>query len=192
MKRPLSSRLHGLKNAGAAKIKSALLSSSSPKKFHAIASDASADPTRTISANTITTEIETKEPHSPAAESLHEPSSDFWDRAEEYLLNSPDPGMRDVMVTYLSILESATESKLAARGTLTRQIQLSDFTAKRIQTIDEKKWTVNIGKNETVVDGVLTGIAKNILAAKELISTAASADPHIALACAGVSLIITV
>jgi len=190
MRRSLSSRLHGLKNAGAGKIKSALFSSSPPRKSLSIASDSSSDPTNAIPANT--TETETKESPSPPATSFSESSSDFWDRAEEDLQNSQDTGIRDVMITYLSILEAATESKLAVRGTLARQKQLSDFTSERIKNIDEKKWTVNIGKREIALGGALTGIAKNILTAKEFISTGASVDPHIALACAGVSLIISV
>lgn len=88
------------------------------------------------------------------------------------------------MVIYLSLLESATDTKLAARGTLLRQKQLLDLTAGQLQVVGEKKWLNG--------DSAWRGIANNVLVAKDFISTAAAAEPHVALACAGLSLIITV
>ncbi|KAJ5691582.1 hypothetical protein N7488_012317 [Penicillium malachiteum] len=95
------------------------------------------------------------------------------------------------MASYLSLLESASESKPAARGTLVRQKQLSELTSKQIQLIEEKKWAINIGSRHIVVENAVKGIINNILKVKELVSSAASANTHAAIACAGMSFLIS-
>ncbi|KZN89462.1 Ankyrin repeat domain-containing protein [Penicillium chrysogenum] len=116
--------------------------------------------------------------------------SDLWDRAEKALRNSPDGQTRKIMETYLSILESELGFEIAGMASSDRQKQLSNFTVNRIQALDEKKWRVRLRENHVSVESILTGIANNVLAVKDIVSTAAAADPHVALACAGVTLLI--
>lgn len=91
------------------------------------------------------------------------------------------------METYLSILESELGFEIAGMASSDRQKQLSNFTVNRIQALDEQKWRVRLRENHVSVESILTGIANNVLAVKDIVSTAAAADPHVALACAGVS-----
>ena len=118
--------------------------------------------------------------------------SDLWDRAEKALRNSPDGQTRKIMETYLSILESELGFEIAGMASSDRQKQLSNFTVNRIQALDEKKWRVRLRENHVSVESILTGIANNVLAVKDIVSTAAAADPHVALACAGVTVILSV
>ncbi|CAG8253715.1 unnamed protein product [Penicillium nalgiovense] len=95
------------------------------------------------------------------------------------------------METYLSILESELGFEIAGMTSSDRQKQLSNFTVNRIQALDEKKWRVRLRENHVPVESILTGIANNVLAVKDIVSTAAAADPHVALACAGVTVILS-
>ncbi|GKZ38373.1 hypothetical protein AbraIFM66950_010530 [Aspergillus brasiliensis] len=179
MRRTLSNRLHTFKDAGTWKLRRVRRSPS---------------PSNPTASNRSSISIEspapapTERPHTktePAVTSPYEPTeliSDLWDRAEENLQMSPHPGTRKVMVAYLSLLESATESNLAARGTLLRQKQLLDLTTRQLHAVEEKKWLTG--------ESIWRDLANNVLGAKDLISTAAAAEPHVALACAGLSLII--
>lgn len=179
MRRALSTRLHTFKDGGSWKLRRARRSPS---------------PSNSAAPNRSSTECPvpgpTQRPQAEAVSSVaspHEPTeqtSDLWDQAEESLQMSTHPGTRRVIVAYLSLLESATESSLAARGTLLRQKQLFDLTTRQLQAVEDKKWLT--GKS------VWREVANNILGAKDLISTVATAEPHVALACAGLSLIIKV
>jgi hypothetical protein len=96
------------------------------------------------------------------------------------------------MAVYLSLLEEATGSSLAARGTFTRQKQLSDLTARRVRIIEENRKVITVGGKQVPVETTLTTIVNNVSVAKDLISTVALAEPHAALACAGLVLATTV
>ncbi|KAJ5502883.1 hypothetical protein N7463_005757 [Penicillium fimorum] len=125
-----------------------------------------------------------------AQPTLDEPS-DLWDRAEKALRESSNGETRKIMETYLSILESELGFAIAGMTSSDRQKQLSDFTVNRIQALEEKKWTVRLGEDNVSIESIFTGIANNVLAVKDIVSTAASADPHVALACAGVTVILS-
>lgn len=129
--------------------------------------------------------------NSQSITSQNEPS-DLWDRAEKALRESSNSQTRKIMETYLSILEAELGSSIVGISSSDRRKQLSRFTVRRIQFLDEKKWTVRIRENHVSVESIFTGIANNILAVKDIVSTAASADPHVALACAGVTVILSV
>ncbi|OQE42284.1 hypothetical protein PENCOP_c004G05716 [Penicillium coprophilum] len=141
-----------------------------------------------------TPQIEERPIAQPPSNSLQptlEQPSDLWDRAEKALRESSNDETRKVMETYLSILESELGFAMAGMASSDRQKQLFDFTIRRIQTLDDNKWTIRLRENQISVESFFTGIVNNVLAVKDIVSTAASADPHISLACAGVTVILS-
>ena len=117
-------------------------------------------------------------------------SKDLWDRAEEEL--SKDKRKAEILKAYLEILRSQLGSELAARGTASRDEQMSQLLNTKVEELERRKWRLHLGDHNVEVGTLFSGVVSNILLAKDIISSAASADPHTALACAGVSVILTV
>jgi len=115
---------------------------------------------------------------------------DLWDRAEEELSN--DKGKAKILKAYLEILKSQLGSELAPRGTASRDEQMSQLLDTKVEELERLKWRLHLGDHDVEVGILFSGVVSNILLAKDIISSAASADPHAALACAGVSVILTV
>ena len=115
---------------------------------------------------------------------------DLWDRAEEKLSN--DKRKAEILKAYLEILRSQLGSELAARGTASRHEQMSRLLNTKIEELERWKWRLHLGDHNIEVKTLFSGVVRNILFAKDIISSAALADPHAALACAGVSVILTV
>ena len=115
---------------------------------------------------------------------------DLWDRAEEELSN--DKRKAEIIEAYQEILGSQLGSELAARGTASRNEQMSQLLNTKVEELEKRKWRLHLGDHNVEVGTLFSGVVSNILLAKDIISSAASADPHAALACAGVSVILTV
>lgn len=113
-----------------------------------------------------------------------------WVRAEQMLSN--DKGKTEILQAYLEILESELGSKLKPSGTADRQEQLCQLLDAKTQELEDKKWKVRFGDHNAGVRDLLTGAFKNVLIAKDLINSAASASPPAAIACAGVTVVLTV
>jgi hypothetical protein len=103
-----------------------------------------------------------------------------------------DKGKRKIWQTYLEILESELGSELKASRTADRQQQLCQLLDIKTQELEDKKWKVRFGDHNVEVRDLLTGTFKNVLIAKDLINSAASASPPAAIACAGVTVVLTV
>ena len=115
---------------------------------------------------------------------------DLWDRAEEELSN--DKRKAEILKAYKEILRSQLGSELAARGTASRHEQMSRLLNTKVEELERQKWKLHLGDHNIEVETLFGGVVRNILLAKDIISSAALADPHAALACAGVSVILTV
>jgi len=115
---------------------------------------------------------------------------DLWDRAEEELSNGK--GKAEILEAYQEILTLHLGSELAARGTTSRHKQMSRLLNTKVEELERRKWRPHPGDHNTEVETWFSGVVRNILLAKDIISSAALADPHAALACAGVSVILTV
>jgi N-terminal domain of NWD NACHT-NTPase len=115
---------------------------------------------------------------------------DLWDRAEEELSN--DKGKAEILEAYQEILKSQLGSELAAKGTASRHEQMSRLLNTKVEELERRKWRFHLGDHNIEVETLFSGVVRNILLAKDIISSAALADPHAALACAGVSVILTV
>ena len=115
---------------------------------------------------------------------------DLWDRAEEELSN--DKGKAEILEAYQEILGSQLGSELAAKGTASRHEQMSRLLNTKVEELERRKWRLHLGDHNIEVETLFSGVVRNILLAKDIISSAALADPHAALACAGVSVVLTV
>ncbi|OCK88373.1 uncharacterized protein K441DRAFT_589048, partial [Cenococcum geophilum 1.58] len=113
---------------------------------------------------------------------------DLWDRAEEELSN--DKGKAGILEAYKEILRSQLGSELAAKGTASRHEQMSRLLNTKVEELERRKWRLHLRDHNIEVETLFSGVVRNILLAKNIIS-AALADPHAALACAGVSVILT-
>jgi len=114
----------------------------------------------------------------------------LWMRAEQML--SGDKRKRKIWQTYLEILGSELGSELKPSTTADRQKQLCQLLDAKTQELEDKKWTVRFGDHGVEARDLLTGAFKNVLIAKDLINSAASASPPAAIACAGVTIVLTV
>jgi hypothetical protein len=117
-------------------------------------------------------------------------ADNLWVRAEQILSN--DKRKREILQAYLGILESQLGSELKPSGTADRQKQLCQLLDAKTQELENKKWKVRFGDHNVEVRDLLTGAFKNVLIAKDLIHSAASASPPAAIACAGVTIVLTV
>lgn len=118
--------------------------------------------------------------------------NDLWDRAEEGLSNGKDKRKAKILHAYLEILKSQLGSELTERGTAARQEQMCQLLDTKVEELEKQKLRLHLVGHDVEVGTLFSGIVSNILLAKDIISPAASADPHAALACAGVSVILSV
>jgi hypothetical protein len=117
-------------------------------------------------------------------------ADNLWVRAEQMLSN--DKRKTKILQAYLEILESELGSELKLSGTADRQKQLCQLLDAKTQELEDKKWKVRFGDHNVEVRDLLTGAFKNVLIAKDLINSAARASPPAAIACAGVTVVLTV
>jgi hypothetical protein len=117
-------------------------------------------------------------------------TGDLWERAEHTL--SKDKGKKDLLQAYFEILESELGAKLEPRGTAYRQEHLNKLLDTKTRELEEKKSKLRIGDDAVDVRHLLATASKIVSFAKDIISTAASAHPASAVACAGATVIFTV
>jgi len=117
-------------------------------------------------------------------------TGDLWERAEHTL--SKDKGKKDLLQAYFEILESELGAKLESRGTAYRQEHLNKLLDTKTRELEEKKSKLRIGDDAVDVRHLLAEASNIVSFAKDIISTAASAHPASAIACAGATVIFTV
>ena len=139
----------------------------------------------------LTTELEcTGEDVNPADES----SKDLWERAYESLRCSREGG--EYMQKYEKILQANMESKANLGKTSVedhrpdRFTQMSALAINKMQAIDDSKWNFRVGEHSVEMKKILEQTVKAIVFAKDFVSSAASSEPHAALAWAGVSMLL--
>jgi hypothetical protein len=105
-------------------------------------------------------------------------SRNLWSLGEDELCK--DQKKNEVFEAYLGILATHYGEELAPRGTQKYQTQLRDLLNGKTKEVEANQWKPH------------TKSLKNILLVKDIISTAASASPPASIACAGVSVVLTV
>lgn len=75
---------------------------------------------------------------------------------------------------------------------LGKQKQLSALVSKKLQAVEDARWKFNVRDETVEVKPQVDRVVKAVLLAKEYISSAASSEPHAALAWTGVCLLLPV
>jgi hypothetical protein len=81
---------------------------------------------------------------------------------------------------------------LAELGTSKREEQMSALVQRKLQIMDSKRWRIQLGNKSIGVSEQIDKTATIILFVKDFVCSAVSADPHAALAWAGVCVLLPV
>jgi N-terminal domain of NWD NACHT-NTPase len=87
---------------------------------------------------------------------------------------------------------SGATTVLAKLGTSKREEQMSALVQKKLQIMDSKRWRIQLGNKSIGVSEQIDKVITIVLFAKDFVSSAVSADPHAALAWAGVCVLLPV
>ena len=118
---------------------------------------------------------------------------DLWDRAHKFLRE--DKGRSRLLLAYERILASelnvdASPVASADWGSRERSTQVSDLITKKLKVIEDTRWRLRLGEETVELKAQVNKVVKTVIWAQSFVSSAVSADPHSALAWAGVSLLL--
>lgn len=69
---------------------------------------------------------------------------------------------------------------------------MAALVSKKLRDVEDSQWTLQLGDNSVVVREQVDRVAKVLIVTKDFISSAVSAEPHAALAWAGVCVLLPV
>lgn len=122
--------------------------------------------------------------------------TNLWERANETLQNDPDSEKRELAQTYAEILAlelaGPEAGPMDTHPARLKQEPVAERLNARVEMLSHEQLSISIGSRELDIEPLLRNVSKHIVAARDLISSAAGADPHAALACAGGLVILTV
>ena len=119
---------------------------------------------------------------------------DLWDRAYESLREDKDS--RKLMDVYEKILLSDLNDDHSfpaiaeGTGTSKRERDMSALVEKKVKAVEDARWKFQLGERTVEMKPQIDRIVKAILFAKDFVSSAVSAEPHAALAWAGVCMLL--
>jgi hypothetical protein len=113
---------------------------------------------------------------------------DLWDRA--YIMLREGKDTAKLMESYDKILRLRNEKSTV--GSSEREERMAMLVHEKVDEMDKDQWKFNIGDKEIVVGEQVDRIVKCVLFAKDFVSQTISADPHAALAWAGVCILLPV
>ncbi|GKZ35264.1 hypothetical protein AbraIFM66950_005858 [Aspergillus brasiliensis] len=116
-------------------------------------------------------------------------SDDLWVQAEQKLRQ--DSEMDKIMTSSVEILQSSY-NLVFHPGCQDHHKRLSEFLNTKANQVEEKKWVINLGTHAIVVRDQLTKVFQNLLAIKDIVTTAANASLPASIACAGIMACFTV
>ena len=87
---------------------------------------------------------------------------------------------------------AATLISLASIGSLRRQEQLSAVVASRLKTIEDGQKSFELAGRSIAIHEQMDKVVKTIVCERDFVSSAVSAEPHAALAWAGVCVLLPV
>lgn len=118
---------------------------------------------------------------------------DLWDRAHRLLRE--DKSNRQLLLAYERIVLSelndvASPVTSVDWGSRDRRVQVSSLITKKLKVIEDTRWRLQLGKETVEVKAQVDKVVKTVMWAQGFVSSAITADPHAALAWAGVSLLL--
>ena len=117
---------------------------------------------------------------------------DLWDRVYHSLRE--DKSTRKLLDSYERVLfsELGAKPRDGNIGELEKREDLSALINKRLQEIDKARWKFTLGSQTIELKAQVDRIVKAVLFAKDAVSSALISEPHVALAWAGVCVILPV
>ncbi|WYZ43728.1 hypothetical protein EsH8_VII_000164 [Colletotrichum jinshuiense] len=120
---------------------------------------------------------------------------DLWGEAWESLQGDRDSEKKAIVEAYHEILlceHTSAESGHHSQGSVClNQERVAETLGRKVKELDSNRATVSFGSHELDVEALFDKTTKNIMAAKDLITAAASVDPHASLVCAGGLVLLT-
>lgn len=156
----------------------------------------SATPTGFYDADTDLDESGCIDPPQKFESTSEEALPNLWTKAANMLRNDQDHEKRTLIDQYLTTLED--EFGIASLNSNSQPLsglhprQAAKVLEAKAEELRRRKVIIGPSKFRFNVEPYLTNVIKNIVAAKDLISAASSADPHASAACAGVVVILNV
>ncbi|KAK1624690.1 hypothetical protein BDP81DRAFT_398326 [Colletotrichum phormii] len=115
--------------------------------------------------------------------------TNIWERAIKALQNDSDSEKRELAQQYTEILEvelSGPESgPIATETGHLKHERIAESLNAKVEELSQERLTISLGSRELAIEPLFNNVSKHIVAARNLISSAAGAEPHAALACAG-------
>ena len=158
-------------------------------------SNTEAIPTSTNESDTALNPAETTSKTTVGIWHTHQ-SFDLWDRAYGLLLEKESS--KDLLENYERVLLSELHDEQPSAQTSIRlagfdkEGQMLKLMAKKINAVEKARWYVKVGEETVDIKAQVDRIVKAVLYAKDFVSNAASSDPHVALAWAGVCMLLPV
>lgn len=121
---------------------------------------------------------------------------DLWDRAYTALRERKD--LKKLMDTYERVLLENIHGEDTSTGTFAsfkaseREEQMSRLVQKKVDDMEAKHTKLRLGGKEMEVRPQFDRVVKGVVFAKEFVTSAASGEPHAALAWAGVCIFLPV
>ncbi|KAJ5903859.1 hypothetical protein N7504_006242 [Penicillium tannophilum] len=116
---------------------------------------------------------------------------DLWDEAYA-ILSVEDPGLiekyENILLNQVKGNGDSSQNHLAPIGSYEREEQLRQIAKSKVEEVNLAQWQVNIGSHSVDLRGQFNKAVKIVVAAKDFVSSAVSAEPHAALAWAGICL----
>ncbi|KAJ5986958.1 hypothetical protein N7451_011323, partial [Penicillium sp. IBT 35674x] len=116
---------------------------------------------------------------------------DLWDEAYA-ILSVEDPELiekyENILLNRVNGNGDSSQNHLAPAGSYQREEQLRQIAKNKIEEVELEQWQVKIGSHSEDFSGQFNKAVKIVVAAKDFVSSAVSAEPHAALAWAGVCL----
>ncbi|KAE8398358.1 hypothetical protein BDV37DRAFT_31958 [Aspergillus pseudonomiae] len=113
----------------------------------------------------------------------------LWVRAEQLLRE--DDKKRRIWQASLDILEEEFGSRLQPTGKTDLRRQFCNLLDAKTRDLEGKKWSVRFGDHRIAVKDQLIRVFQNVLIAKDAIGHAANLSPPAAIACAGVTVVLS-
>ena len=115
---------------------------------------------------------------------------DLWDEAYEALrrTNSKTVEQYEEIVTRVN----QEDTHLAPVGSLARQEQLANLITRRLESMEKDQKSFMVAGKKVVLQEHLNKVIRIVMLTKDFVSSAVSAEPHAALAWAGVCVLLPV
>ena len=118
------------------------------------------------------------------------PPRDLWDEAYEVLRGTDSKLVEQYEETIMQ--ENQDNTHLAPVGSLARQEQLSAVVTRRLDSIEKDQKSFIVAGKRVVLQEQLNKFVRVVMFARNFVSQAVSAEPHAALAWAGVCVLLPV